>query len=178
MVRHVCLAAEDIQVSRQQFAARPGAHETEPALPVVEPAEARAEVALQAAIFKAVPVTRRHALDAVARSGCRCGLSHINTKSLSACFHDSAGAILIMMIRIREAAVAGSFYPAEPGELRATVDRLLDTAPCRSNDTFDRAIDIRVTRIRRKVEIDAAKPQVIRTVRGAGYIYVPPQEGR
>jgi AmmeMemoRadiSam system protein B len=56
-------------------------------------------------------------------------LSHINTKSLSACFHDSAGAILIVMIRIREAAVAGSFYPAGPGELRATVDRLLDSVP-------------------------------------------------
>jgi AmmeMemoRadiSam system protein B len=30
------------------------------------------------------------------------------------------------MIRIREAAVAGSFYPADPGELQATVRRLLD----------------------------------------------------
>jgi hypothetical protein len=34
-----------------------------------------------------------------------------------------------MMIRIREAAVAGSFYPAEPGALRATVMRLLDRVP-------------------------------------------------
>jgi two-component system phosphate regulon response regulator OmpR len=52
-------------------------------------------------------------------------------------------------------------------------DRLLDGAGTR-NDPFDRAIDIRVTRIRRKVEVDPTKPQVIRTVRGAGYIYVPP----
>jgi hypothetical protein len=35
----------------------------------------------------------------------------------------------MMMIRIREAAVAGSFYPAEPGALRATVLRLLDQVP-------------------------------------------------
>jgi AmmeMemoRadiSam system protein B len=34
-----------------------------------------------------------------------------------------------MMTRIREAAVAGSFYPADPGALRATVLRLLDQAP-------------------------------------------------
>ncbi|MGD2128249.1 MAG: AmmeMemoRadiSam system protein B [Lysobacterales bacterium] len=34
-----------------------------------------------------------------------------------------------MMIRIREAAVAGSFYPAEPGALRAAVAGLLDSVP-------------------------------------------------
>ena len=33
------------------------------------------------------------------------------------------------MIRIREAAVAGSFYPADPGELQSTVHRLLDMVP-------------------------------------------------
>jgi AmmeMemoRadiSam system protein B len=36
-----------------------------------------------------------------------------------------------MMIRIREAAVAGSFYPADPGELQSAVHRLLDAAPAR-----------------------------------------------
>lgn len=54
-------------------------------------------------------------------------------------------------------------------------DRLLDTAPGRDGNPFDRSIDIRVTRIRKKVEIDPAKPQVIRTVRSVGYIYVPPR---
>jgi len=34
-----------------------------------------------------------------------------------------------MMIRIREAAVAGSFYPADPGELQSMVRRLLDAVP-------------------------------------------------
>ena len=33
------------------------------------------------------------------------------------------------MIRIREAAVAGSFDPADPGALQSTVQRLLDAAP-------------------------------------------------
>lgn len=54
-------------------------------------------------------------------------------------------------------------------------DRLLNLAHHRGNEPFDRSIDIRVARIRRKVEIDPAKPQVIKTIRGAGYIYVPPK---
>ncbi|CAG0984923.1 MAG: response regulator transcription factor [Rhizobiaceae bacterium] len=54
-------------------------------------------------------------------------------------------------------------------------DRLLDTAPGRDDNPFDRSIDIRVTRIRKKVEVDPAKPQIIRTVRSVGYIYVPPR---
>lgn len=54
-------------------------------------------------------------------------------------------------------------------------ERLLDAAPGREAEPFDRAIDIRVTRIRKKIEIDPAKPQVIKTVRGVGYIFVPPR---
>lgn len=54
-------------------------------------------------------------------------------------------------------------------------DRLLDTAPGREDNPFDRSVDIRVTRVRRKIEVDPAKPQVIRTVRSVGYIYVPPR---
>ncbi len=54
-------------------------------------------------------------------------------------------------------------------------DRLLNLAHNRDNEPFDRSIDIRITRIRRKIEVDPAKPQVIKTIRGAGYIYVPPK---
>ena len=53
-------------------------------------------------------------------------------------------------------------------------ERLLDDTHAQGDDPFDRSIDIRITRIRKKIEIDAAKPQVIRTVRGAGYMFVPP----
>jgi len=52
-------------------------------------------------------------------------------------------------------------------------DQLLDLAHNRDWDPFDRSIDIRITRIRRKIEEDPAKPQAIKTVRGAGYIFVP-----
>jgi DNA-binding response OmpR family regulator len=52
--------------------------------------------------------------------------------------------------------------------------RLLEETHGQSHDPFDRSIDIRVTRIRKKIEADPAKPQIIRTVRGAGYMFVPP----
>ena len=42
-------------------------------------------------------------------------------------------------------------------------------------DRIERAVDIRINRIRRKVEVDPAKPMVIRTIRHVGYIYVPPR---
>lgn len=50
-------------------------------------------------------------------------------------------------------------------------DQLLDMAHDRDWEPFDRSIDIRIARIRRKVERDPAKPQVIKTVRGAGYLF-------
>lgn len=52
-------------------------------------------------------------------------------------------------------------------------DRLLDLAHRKNDDPFDRSIDIRVTRLRKKVEEDPSKPQTIKTVRGAGYLYSP-----
>ncbi len=54
-----------------------------------------------------------------------------------------------------------------------TRDRLLDLAHNRDNDPFDRSIDVRITRIRKKIEHNPSKPQTLRTVRGAGYIYTP-----
>ena len=55
-------------------------------------------------------------------------------------------------------------------------DQLLDLAHNRDWEPFDRSIDIRIARLRRKIEMDPAKPQTIKTVRGAGYIFVPNAE--
>ena len=52
-------------------------------------------------------------------------------------------------------------------------DQLLTLSRDRSWEPFDRSIDIRITRLRRKIEEDPDKPRLIRTVRGAGYMYVP-----
>lgn len=52
-------------------------------------------------------------------------------------------------------------------------DQLLEQAHDRSWDPFDRSIDIRISRLRRKIETNPEKPEVIRTVRGIGYLYDP-----
>lgn len=54
-----------------------------------------------------------------------------------------------------------------------TRDQILNLTQNRDWDPYDRSIDIRIARLRRKIEPDPAKPQVIRTVRGAGYMFVP-----
>lgn len=52
-------------------------------------------------------------------------------------------------------------------------DQLLEQAHDRSWDPFDRSIDIRISRLRRKLEANPEKPEIIRTVRGLGYLYDP-----
>jgi two-component system OmpR family response regulator len=55
-------------------------------------------------------------------------------------------------------------------------ERLLELANARDAEAFDRAIDLRIMRIRRKIEPDPAHPSVIRTVRGGGYLFSPAGE--
>ena len=56
-------------------------------------------------------------------------------------------------------------------------DRLLELANARDPEAYDRAIDVRIMRIRRKIEPDPERPSVIRTVRGGGYLFSPSGEG-
>ena len=56
-----------------------------------------------------------------------------------------------------------------------TRDRLLDLAHHRDSQPYDRSIDIRIARLRRKIEPDPGKPQVIKTIHGTGYMYVRPK---
>ena len=50
-------------------------------------------------------------------------------------------------------------------------DQLLELAHHKRWEPFDRSIDIRVGRIRRKIENDPNKPELIKTVHGAGYVF-------
>ncbi len=50
-------------------------------------------------------------------------------------------------------------------------DQLLELAHDRGWDPYDRSIDIRISRLRKKIEADPSKPQVLKTVRGVGYIF-------
>jgi two-component system phosphate regulon response regulator OmpR len=54
-----------------------------------------------------------------------------------------------------------------------TRDQILTLTHNREWEPFDRSIDIRIARLRRKVEANPGEPQAIRTVRGAGYMFVP-----
>jgi DNA-binding response OmpR family regulator len=50
-------------------------------------------------------------------------------------------------------------------------DQLLQATRHRDAAPFDRAIDMQIARLRRKIEADADKPVLIKAVRGAGYIF-------
>ena len=52
-------------------------------------------------------------------------------------------------------------------------DQLLDLTQGKAATTFDRSIDVQVSRLRRKIEVDPTQPEIIKTVRGGGYIFVP-----
>ena len=56
-------------------------------------------------------------------------------------------------------------------------DRLLDLAHNRDNEPFDRSIDVRITRLRKKIEADPTKPATIKTIRGVGYMFVTNRSG-
>ena len=53
-------------------------------------------------------------------------------------------------------------------------DFLLEQTRGREAGPFDRTIDVQVGRLRKKLEADAEDPKIIKSVRGAGYIMVPP----
>lgn len=52
-------------------------------------------------------------------------------------------------------------------------DRLVELVQDEERMPFDRSIDVRVARLRKKIEPDAENPCYIRTVWGAGYLFVP-----
>jgi two-component system, OmpR family, response regulator len=48
-------------------------------------------------------------------------------------------------------------------------DRLLELSRLRSTEVYDRSIDVQILRLRRKIETDPARPELIKTERGLGY---------
>lgn len=55
-------------------------------------------------------------------------------------------------------------------------DQLLDLTRGREAIPFDRSIDNQVLRLRRKIETDPKRPELIKTIRGGGYMFVGPVE--
>jgi two-component system OmpR family response regulator len=55
-------------------------------------------------------------------------------------------------------------------------DELLSLSRLHNAEVYDRTVDVQVVRLRRKIEVDPARPQLIVTERGAGYIFTPAVE--
>ena len=64
-----------------------------------------------------------------------------------------------------------SMFALHPGRVLSR-DFLLEQTRGRGAAPFDRTIDVQVGRLRRKLEDDAQEPQILKAVRGAGYILV------
>ncbi len=52
-------------------------------------------------------------------------------------------------------------------------DRLIDLARGRNVELSDRTIDVQILRLRRMIELDPARPRLLQTVWGVGYMFVP-----
>lgn len=66
-------------------------------------------------------------------------------------------------------------FATRPGRVLSR-DQLLDLARGRDTHAFDRAIDTLVSRLRRKLGDQPRNPQIIKTVRGGGYLFAPDVE--
>lgn len=75
------------------------------------------------------------------------------------------------VLQVSEFALLKAFVD-RPGRVLSR-EQLLDLANARDPEAFDRAIDVRIARIRKKIELDPSEPVFIRTVRGVGYVYSP-----
>ena len=53
-------------------------------------------------------------------------------------------------------------------------EQLLDLSRLHGAEVYDRSIDVQILRLRRKIEVDPATPKLIRTERGAGYVFATP----
>ena len=56
-------------------------------------------------------------------------------------------------------------------------DRILDLLTGAERSPFDRSIDVRITRLRAKIEVDPANPLYIKTIWGKGYMFCPGEVG-
>ena len=52
-------------------------------------------------------------------------------------------------------------------------ERILNLSGHDDWDPFDRSVDLRIMRLRKKIEPDPEHPRFIRTIRNEGYLFVP-----
>ena len=61
---------------------------------------------------------------------------------------------------------------AHPGQAMKR-ERLLELTRGHESESFDRAIDVQIHRLRRLLEVDPTRPRYLQTVWGVGYVFVP-----
>jgi two-component system, OmpR family, response regulator len=76
------------------------------------------------------------------------------------------------------ALTAGEFdlllvFLTHPGRVLSR-DYLLSQSRGREAAPFDRSVDVQIGRLRKKLEVDAQEPQILKSVRGAGYLLAVP----
>lgn len=86
--------------------------------------------------------------------------------------HDRAGASIDL--------TSGEFdllrtFVQQPNQVLSR-DALMNSIHGREAGPYDRAIDMQIGRLRRKIEADPERPALIKSVRGAGYLFVPAVE--
>jgi two-component system phosphate regulon response regulator OmpR len=57
-------------------------------------------------------------------------------------------------------------------------DKLMEMARGREYEAFDRSLDVQISRLRKLLEPDPAKPRYIQTVWGLGYVFIPDGEAK
>lgn len=132
---------------------------------IVKPFEPRELVARLRAVLRRSRIARG-ASGAAQRTVARFGEWHAD---LSACT-----LVHLDGHRVRLSSSENSLLEAflrAPGRVLSR-SALLDATHGRSNEPFDRSMDARICRLRRKLTADPAEEELIRTVYGAGYIFV------
>jgi len=123
------------------------------------------DLAELAARIAAVLRRRRPAATAADSSGRRFGPFTLDLRAF--CLRDTAGALVDLSPMEVDLVAA---FATNPGRVLSR-DELMQLAPPRDDESHDRSIDHRITRLRRKLEADPEHPQLIKTVRGAGYVF-------
>ena len=100
-----------------------------------------------------------------------------STRRFAGWTFDTAARVLTSPERREVALTTGEFellntFASHPGRVLSR-DFLLEATRGRESGPFDRTIDVQVGRLRRKIEADPESPQIIKSVRGAGYLFVP-----
>ncbi|WP_339822255.1 response regulator transcription factor [uncultured Parasphingorhabdus sp.] len=123
--------------------------------------EARIKAALRRQIFSSEEVKKKVRIDGTVAIG-QCRLDIDGAKLYGADGNEIAiTAMEFSLLRV---------FVENKGRI-LNRDQLLEQAHDRGWEPFDRSIDLRISRIRRKIEANPTKPEVIRTVRGLGYVF-------